>query len=196
MFDVRIFKNAQHFAGVARDVTAERMHASHLEIQATIDPLAGAYNRGQLEVLLTQSIRSARRRKTTGCFIFLDIDDFKSINDSFGHDVGDRVLKEIVSVLETNLRDSDVIGRLGGDEFAAILTDATSVSGPIKAEQLAVALGNIVIKGHDSGVNVSIGLAVFPEKGERALDVIKRADAAMYQAKRVPGQNVQVWESE
>jgi len=108
----------------ARDVTADRTRANTLEIQATTDPLTGAFNRGQMEVLLDQAIRSARRRKMIGCFIFTDIDYFKTINDSHGHDEGDRILKRIARVLHENLRNSDVVGRFGGDEFAAILTDS------------------------------------------------------------------------
>ena len=202
MFDVRIFivddigSPDELVVGVARDVTAERIHASHLEVQATIDPLTCAYNRGQFEVLLTQAIQSARRRKTTGCLIFLDIDNFKSLNDSYGHDAGDRVLKQIVSVLHENLRASDVVGRLGGDEFGAILTDSDPTSGQVKARQLANALSEIKLSGQEEGIEVSIGLAAFPSQRERASDVIKRADTAMYRAKQTQGRNVEVWESE
>jgi diguanylate cyclase (GGDEF)-like protein/PAS domain S-box-containing protein len=201
VFDVRLFdineagSSTKLVAGVARDVTAERAHASDLEVQATIDPLTGAYNHGQIEILLSQAIRTARRRKITGCFIFIDADNFKSINDSFGHDEGDRVLKQIVTVLKENLRDSDVVARFGGDEFGAILTDSDPVSGPIKAQQLADALKDISIEGRDDGVAVSIGLAVYPNSGETAYDVIKQADTAMYKAKATEGKSVEVWAS-
>jgi PleD family two-component response regulator len=130
VFDVRLSalddreSNDNSLVVVARDVTADRTRANILEIQATTDPLTGAFNRGQMEVLLDQAIRSARRRKMIGCFIFTDIDYFKTINDSHGHDEGDRILKRIARVLHENLRNSDVVGRFGGDEFAAILTDS------------------------------------------------------------------------
>ena len=92
VFDVRLSalddreSNDNSLVVVARDVTADRTRANILEIQATTDPLTGAFNRGQMEVLLDQAIRSARRRKMIGCFIFTDIDYFKTINDSHGHD--------------------------------------------------------------------------------------------------------------
>lgn len=201
VFDVRLSALKDHestdnvLVAVARDVTADRSRANHLEIQATIDPLTGAFNRRQLEVLLDQAIRSARRRKVTGCFIFIDIDNFKSINDSHGHDEGDRVLKRIVAVLHENLRDSDVVGRFGGDEFAAILTDSDPDSGPIKAQQVAIALGEITVKGGDKGIKASIGLTVFPIENDRVEDILKRADVAMYRAKEAQGRMVEVWES-
>jgi diguanylate cyclase (GGDEF)-like protein len=180
---------------VARDVTADRTRSNLLEIQATIDPLTGAFNRGQKEVLLDQAIRSARRRKVTGCFIFIDIDDFKTINDSHGHDEGDRILKRIVRVLHENLRNSDVVGRFGGDEFAAILTDSDPDSGPVKAQQIARILNLIPTNTSDIGINVSIGLTVFPIENDRVEDVVKRTDTAMYRAKEAHSGKVEVWEN-
>jgi diguanylate cyclase len=108
--------------------------------------LTSAYNRRQLEVLLTQAIRSARRRKKVGSFILIDVDNFKWINDNFGHDQGDRVLKQISEVLHKNLRNFDVIGRLGGDEFGVILTDSNEEFGSLKALQIAKALNRSVKK--------------------------------------------------
>ena len=201
VFDVRLSaladgeSDGNALVAVARDVTADRSRVNNLEIQATLDPLTGAFNRGQLEVLLDQAIRSARRRKVTGCFIFIDIDDFKSINDSYGHDEGDRVLKQIVAVLHKNLRDSDVVGRFGGDEFVAILTDSDPDLGPIKAQQIASALNEITASEGGAGINVSIGLTVFPIENDRVEDIVKRADVAMYQAKEMQGRTVEVWES-
>ena len=107
VFDVRLFVADQPdsmaglVVGIARDVTTERNRAKDLEIRATTDSLTGAYNRNQLEVLLTQAIRSARRRKQSGCFLFLDMVDFKQVNDTYGHDEGDRVLQTIVAVLRS-----------------------------------------------------------------------------------------------
>ncbi len=106
------------------------------------------------------------------------------------------MLKQIVSVLHENLRSSDVVGRLGGDEFGAILTDSDPTSGQVKARQLARALSEIKLSGQEEGIEVSIGLAAFPSQRERASDVIKRADTAMYRAKQTQGRNVEVWESE
>jgi diguanylate cyclase (GGDEF)-like protein/PAS domain S-box-containing protein len=199
VFDVRMFQvddyetGERTVVGVARDVTAERFQAHEMEINATTDSLTGAFNQGQMEVLLSQAIRSARRRKTTSCFIFIDVDDFKSINDTYGHDEGDSVLTRIVGVLHANLRDSDVIARIVGDEFGVILTDSDPVSGPVKAAQIRLALNAVAVNGNPNGILVSIGLTVFPLENDQAGDVIKRADTAMYTAKRTQSQEVEVW---
>ena len=157
--------------------------------------LTSAYNRRQLEVLLTQAIRSARRRKKVGSFILIDVDNFKWINDNFGHDQGDRVLKQISEVLHKNLRNFDVIGRLGGDEFGVILTDSNEEFGSLKALQIAKALNRPVKKTGTEGIEVSIGLAIFPLHSEHAEDIIKHADTAMYRAKKQHGSSGEVWES-
>ncbi len=201
VLDVRLFLTGGHdttsnsVAVVARDVTADRDRTKHLEIRATTDPLTGAYNRNQLEILLTQAMRSAKRRKTTGSFLFLDIDNFKQINDSYGHDEGDQVLKIFVSVLRSNLRDSDIVARFGGDEFGIILADSDLESGLAKARQLVDVLGKIKPADNSEGIVVSIGLAVFPGHGDYASDIIKSADVAMYRAKRDPGRTVMAWEA-
>jgi diguanylate cyclase (GGDEF)-like protein len=201
VLDVRLFLTGGHdttsnsVAVVARDVTADRDHVRNLEIQATTDPLTGAYNRNQLEVLLTQAMRSAKRRKTTGCLLFLDIDGFKKINDMYGHDEGDQTLKTFVSVLKENLRASDVIARFGGDEFGAVLADSDLESGLAKAQQLVDALAKLKSADNSEGIVVSIGLAVFPGHGDYASDIIKSADVAMYRAKRHPGRTVMAWEA-
>lgn len=200
VFDVRTFAFDQTgaveqlIAVVTRDVTAERNNRNLLEIQSTTDSLTGAYNRSQLDVLLDLEIRAARRRKTTGCFMFIDIDGFKSINDDFGHDAGDRVLKEISAVLHTNLRDSDVVGRIGGDEFGVILIDADQDSGVSKAKQLVTALKTSVRTSGDNGIKVSIGISVFPAQGENPEDVMKHADTAMYKAKEHQDEHVETWQ--
>ncbi len=200
VLDVRTFafdqsgQAEQLIAVVTRDVTAERNNRNLLEIQSTTDSLTGAYNRSQLDVLLDLEIRAARRRKTTGCFMFIDIDGFKPINDEFGHDEGDRVLKEISAVLHKNLRDSDVIGRIGGDEFGVILIDADQDSGVMKANQLASALNRSVRTSDDNGIKVSIGISVFPAQGENPEVVMKHADSAMYQAKEHPDEHVEIWQ--
>lgn len=201
VLDVRLFLTGSHdspsksVAVVARDVTADRDRVKNLEIEATTDPLTGAYNRNQLDILLAQAVRSAMRRKTAGCFLFLDVDKFKRVNDSYGHDEGDRTLKIIVSVLQKNLRASDVIARFGGDEFGVVLIDSDLESGLAKAQQLVDALGEVKPADSSDGIRVSIGLAVFPGFGNYASDIVKMADVAMYRAKRDPERTVVAWEA-
>ena len=190
VFDTRFFaiENSPNSNGliavVARDVTTERARTTQLEHKATTDPLTGVYNREQLEILLTQAISTARRSKSNGCFVYLDIDNFKKINDSLGHNAGDQALVDVCAVLKANLRESDAVGRLGGDEFGIILNNANQNAGSRKATQLAEILTNQVTLGEDLQLETSVGIAEFPSNQESASEIIRRADNAMYSAKR------------
>ncbi|MCI0803942.1 MAG: diguanylate cyclase [Chloroflexi bacterium] len=184
-------------AGVCRDATRDRERTRQLELQATTDDLTGVFSRNQLIVLLDLEIRSAVRRKSTGCFLYLDIDGFKQLNDRFGHAEGDRVLREVAALLEHNLRAADVVARLGGDEFGVILVDAGLEHGLEKAQRLVELLNDVIaggdMIGRDERITVSMGMAAFPDHGSGASEIIRRADAAMYRAKRNAEIGVEVW---
>ncbi|MCH8909716.1 MAG: diguanylate cyclase [Chloroflexi bacterium] len=184
-------------AGVCRDATRDRERTRQLELQATTDDLTGVFSRNQLVVLLDLEIRSAVRRKSTGCFLYLDIDGFKQLNDRFGHAEGDRVLREVAALLEHNLRAADVVARLGGDEFGVILVDAGLEHGLEKAQRLVELLNDVIaggdVTGRDERITVSMGMAAFPDHGSGASEIIRRADAAMYRAKRKALNRVEVW---
>ncbi|MCH8230972.1 MAG: diguanylate cyclase [Chloroflexi bacterium] len=184
-------------AGVCRDATRDRERTRQLKLQATTDDLTGVFSRNQLVVLLDLEIRSAVRRKSTGCFLYLDIDGFKQLNDRFGHAEGDRVLREVAALLEHNLRAADVVARLGGDEFGVILVDAGPEHGLEKAQRLVELLNDVIaggdVTGRDERITVSMGMAAFPDHGSGASEIIRRADAAMYRAKRNAEIGVEVW---
>mgnify|MGYP003978992071 FL=1 len=178
--------------GICRDVTADRSREKDFEHRAVTDQLTGVFNRHQLELLLTQSIRSARRQKSVGSFLYIDIDEFKQLNDEQGHSAGDVVLKKVVEVLTQNLRDSDVVGRLGGDEFGVILQGADIDASTKKANQLIETVTNATSSMISGSVELSIGAAPFPVDGWSTLDVIESADKAMYEAKKISGSRVEV----
>jgi GGDEF domain-containing protein len=146
IYEVRLFKFVRSepgqvgepdgVAGICRDATRDRERTQQLELQATTDDLTGLFSHNQLGVLLDLEIRSAVRRKSVGCFLYLDIDGFKQLNDRLGHAEGDRLLRKFASLLENNLRAADVVARLGGDEFGVILVDAVLENGVKKAQQL------------------------------------------------------------
>lgn len=115
--------------------------------------------------------------------LFLDLNGFKNINDSLGHDAGDKLLIETVRVLKANLRESDVVAMVGGDEFAIILNSTDSELGSKKAAQLAEAISSISA-GDQYGVTVSIGLIEFPSSDRSPEEIVTAADHAMYRAKR------------
>lgn len=157
-----------------------------LRRQACFDSLTGVMNRGELERQLEKAISHANRGVYRGAVMIIDVDDFKSINDSHGHQAGDAVLQDIAQRLTAVARAGDSIGRLGGDEFVLILEGLKSREDAAAAARKAsdttsyeMTFGSEVLP-----VSTSIGVAVFPEQGDSAQALLELADQAMYAAKR------------
>jgi diguanylate cyclase (GGDEF)-like protein/putative nucleotidyltransferase with HDIG domain len=163
---------------------AMRNERDHLRIKATLDPLTQVFNRGALE----EALQAELGRGAPFAVMFLDLDHFKSINDRFGHDVGDTVLRAIGQHLKRTIRSNDVAGRYGGEEFVVGLAGCDSEAAPKIAERHRAWIEALTFpkEGHPSTVTASVGLAVFnPEVPDSSLSaLLKRADAAVYQAKR------------
>jgi diguanylate cyclase (GGDEF)-like protein len=160
-------------------------HAKRVEYLAYHDTLTALPNRSLLTTLLTQGINQARRHDGRLAVLFIDLDRFKLINDTLGHDAGDRLLMDVAIRLKACLRESDVVARLGGDEFVAMLpelneeTDVATV-----AQKILAALARpSFLQGHEFRVTASIGISTYPRDGLDADTLIKNADGAMYQAK-------------
>ena len=158
--------------------------------EAYYDPLTNLPNRRLFLERLQQEFSRARRHKHTGALLFLDLDNFKTINDSLGHHVGDLLLQQVAGRLQNRFRDEDVAGRLGGDEFVVLLPDVAvnPVSAIYEVEAVAAQLRTLLtevynLDGHELIVSASIGVALFPEQTNSYLDVLKHADTAMYEAK-------------
>lgn len=173
--------------GVARDVTALRQAEEELRFLAHHDPLTELTNRSLFNDRLDSALRAAQRHKSTLALLFLDINDFKGINDVHGHAVGDRVLCMIARRLEGCVRETDTVARMGGDEFTVLLTDIQSedaVSGKVEqilavmAEPLGAEFGGIKMP------SCSIGVACYPADGEDADTLLSHADGDMYRIKR------------
>lgn len=156
-----------------------------LVYRATHDPLTGLANRWLLEEKTADAVARARRHRTKGALIFVDLDGFKAVNDCFGHDAGDLVLRATAARLRDTLRESDTVARYGGDEFVVLVEDlrgdraALAVAeklGERLAEPVQLPHGTIVISG-------SIGLAFFPDQGEDLDSLLRRADRLMYRRK-------------
>lgn len=157
-----------------------------LHLQAIIDPLTGLYNRRYMEETLEREIHRGKRRKTPLGIILMDIDHFKQINDTHGHEAGDSVLAAIGRFLKKHIRREDIPCRFGGEEFLLILPDASLENSYKRAEELRNLLLRFDIKhqGQSLGkISASFGVADCPEHGENFEDVIRAADAALYQAK-------------
>jgi diguanylate cyclase (GGDEF)-like protein len=157
-----------------------------LKHQSIRDPLTGLYNRRYLEETLTQEIVRAERKQHSIGVIMLDIDHFKRLNDTFGHDIGDFVLQLVAKLLRENVRKSDIVCRYGGEEMTIILPEATLAETEAHAEALRHALTQI--NPHHQGqslgmLTASFGVAAFPNHGNTPETLIKAADTVLYQAK-------------
>lgn len=168
-----------------RDITPRKTFETEIRHLAYYDALTGLPNRRFFHEQGTKALSLARRNREALAVFYLDLDHFKRVNDTLGHERGDRVLKQIGTGLTEILRDSDVIGRLGGDEFAVVLTELRDVesAGRVAHRVLQHLPRTEADDGHEIPVGVSIGVAVYPEDGEDLEALLKAADAAMYQAK-------------
>jgi diguanylate cyclase (GGDEF)-like protein len=156
-----------------------------IEYLASHDSLTGLPNREMFNGLLRHSIDSARRHDRRFALLFIDLDRFKIINDSLGHDAGDLLLVEVANRLRGALRAADVVARLGGDEFVVILAEASDRSDVerIAGVMLALLSEPMHLGGHECHTSASIGIAMFPDDGSNAQTLTKSADMAMYLAK-------------
>ena len=190
---------------VARDITDRlriekelRDSQSHLYRLAHHDTLTGLPNRLLFRDRLTQAINKAERNRTGVAILFLDLDRFKSINDSLGHDVGDALLVEVAVRLQRQCRQSDTVARLGGDEFVFVLEAVGNrKDAAVVAEKIMTALTEpIFAKGHGLHITTSIGIAIFPNDSGEIEGVIKCADIALYAAKEIGRSNYQFYRRE
>ena len=187
--------NITHFISTGRDIS-ERMEAhDRLQHMAHHDALTGLPNRILLMDRLEQAMSRARWHDRTVGIMFLDLDRFKTINDTLGHDVGDALLKQVSIQLSQCVRDGDTVARLGGDEFAIILNDMASEDdvSPFAQKIIDVLTAPLTVNQHELFITTSIGVCVFPEDGDNAKTLLKRADAAMYRAKSLGRNNYQFY---
>lgn len=155
---------------------------------ARIDALTGARNRKGFQEALASEIARHERKGITFCLAYIDCDNFKQVNDNYGHAEGDRVLKAIAEVALETLRRSDTVSRIGGDEFAVMLPGASRLDAEGVMRRLGEAVASSVPPGGDP-IEASFGIAVF-EPGDDPERVVARADRALYQAKRGRAQSV------
>ncbi|MAF68903.1 MAG: hypothetical protein CMH25_06120 [Micavibrio sp.] len=172
---------------------------SDLYQRAFYDALTGLPNRSLFEQTVKKRLASARRQEAHGALCFLDVNDFKVVNDTYGHDMGNEILKEVASRLQKNIRDSDIAGRYAGDEFILFLDNGDH---PIDrhwcttmAHKIVSALSApITLDGQARTIKVSFGLATFPESAYCYDSLFKRADVAMYKAKARKGTQAAAFE--
>lgn len=170
-----------------RDITDIKKSQELLEHQAYHDSLTGLPNRVYLSDRLDHAIKIAKRNKHKTAILFIDLDDFKKINDTAGHEQGDQFLKDVTSRIQSTLRESDILGRLGGDEFLVILEDISNQNQTIEIHEriLRIFEKPFDVKGNLYTISCSIGISIYPQDGLYPDELIRKADMAMYQAKRL-----------
>ena len=179
------YKGKPYRMTVIRDIRDRKEAEARIQFLAHHDTLTGLPNRVLLMDRLEFILASARRREARVGVLFIDLDNFKTVNDSLGHAAGDSLLRQVASRIEGALRSVDVVSRLGGDEFLVVLPDLESEQAPVAVAEklLAVVSEPVTLEGQVLSVSPSIGIAVFPRDGTTADTLIRNADAAMYLAK-------------
>ena len=174
-----------HFIGVINDVTALKQRTAHLEHEVNHDALTGLANRTLLWDRLEQAINMAQRNKSLVATVLMDLNDFKKINDTLGHEAGDEVLTVVAERLRSSVRDSDTVARLSGDEFVLVLVDQPSLRFTLRmVERLRQCMMRpVVFQRTEIDVAAAIGVSVYPHDGSTAFELVRAADVAMYHAK-------------
>jgi len=183
------------FKGIGHDITARKRMEEEIQYQATHDALTGLPNRLMFSQLLNHAIQSAKRYQRQFAVFFIDLDRFKTINDTLGHEAGDQLLQEIAMRLKQTLRTVDVVARLGGDEFVILIEELSDLS---QVETVAGKILSAVIKpvnlmNEECRITASIGISVFPKDAEDDQSLLKNADIAMYLAKEEGKNNYQFY---
>jgi len=179
------------------DITQIREAQQRIRHLATHDTLTGLLNRSALEDRLEHALALARRNRTRVSVMFLDLDRFKNVNDTLGHQFGDMLLREVATRLQACARKADTVARLGGDEFVVMLEALDGLGTRRVAERILAAIGApFHIEGQELYLGVSIGIAVAPLDGDDPNTLLRKADAAMYLAKERGRNNFQTFTSD
>ncbi len=182
-----------HYIASFTDISERKAAEERIHRLAHHDVLTGLLNRFSLEDRLQQALLSAQRENRLTAVLFIDMDRFKSINDTLGHHVGDLLLIEVARRLKGSVRESDIVARLGGDEFVVVLTGLDDSLAPAHcAENIVTLLGlPYLIEGHDLHTTPSVGISIYPDDGDGPETLMKNADTAMYHAKELGRNNYQ-----
>ncbi|MFT6559503.1 diguanylate cyclase [Sneathiella sp.] len=179
------FGEISYFAAIERDVTETKNLQNKLQDLAIKDPLTGLYNRRGFSELGQESFYIARRVHQKYAVAMIDIDHFKSVNDEYGHDIGDLVIQDLANCLRNSFRESDLVGRMGGEEFAVIMPSTSLEAAYKKLDELRLKISNRNLKELDGRpFTVSIGLCPLTDETRGLDELLKNADRALYEAKK------------
>lgn len=187
-----------HFLIQVNDVTDRKRAEEELAHLAHHDALTGVANRAMLDEQVERQLAVARRRGGRLAVAFIDLDFFKHINDSYGHETGDQVLKELATRLSTSVRAVDIVGRMGGDEFVVVLSEVSDTRDVLAlTDKLRLACAQpLRFNGHEVRIAVSMGVSLFPDDATDFRTLLRYADSALYQAKGEGRNNVQFYRPE
>jgi diguanylate cyclase (GGDEF)-like protein/PAS domain S-box-containing protein len=182
--------NVVAIEGIAKDITKNYLLQKEVSRIAKYDTLTGISNRLHLNELMDKLISASKRYKQEFAFLFLDLDHFKEINDTYGHDIGDQLLQKVANTLKKHIRREDIFARIGGDEFIIVFSN-------IKKETLQISLKKIInimhqtwdIQGYKLKISASIGVSLYPKDAQNTQELMKYADIAMYKAKKLGRDN-------
>ena len=178
-------KIGHQLVGVIADITDLKLAEVNMRKMAHHDPLTGLANRALFSDRLQQAMMVAKRDQTRFALLYIDLDKFKLINDTFGHQMGDKLLQEVALRISRCVRDSDIVARVGGDEFVVLLRSVnTTEHALLVAEKVRIAHSkNFKIHEHDLSISCSIGIAMYPDDGTSEAELSAKSDEAMYMAK-------------
>ena len=190
--------NVTHFISTGKDVTERMQTQEKLEFMAQHDALTKLPNRVLLLDRLTQSVARARWRQRMVAVLFVDLDRFKTINDTLGHEAGDQLLQQLGARFSHNVREGDTVARFGGDEFIILLSDVANDKDSVQVAQkiLDALKAPFLIQNQSLYITASIGISLAPNDGEDAATLLKHADIAMYRAKELGKNTYQFYSAE
>ncbi len=190
--------NAAHYVHVFMDITHFKKTQDHLGFLAYHDPLTKLPNRLLLKDRIDHSLQNALREGSQAAVLFLDLDRFKGINDTYGHAVGDGLLREAAKRIKNLVRKEDTVSRYAGDEFVVFMENISDAKNPAKLAQKLIDTFNapVYIKGYRLKISISVGISLFPQDGKDTDTLVKNADAAMYRAKNEGRNNFQYYSLE
>jgi len=190
--------NIIQFTSIFRDITEEKRAKEHIKYLAQFDQLTKLPNRTLFNDRLYHALSRAKRNKKQIGLMFIDLDGFKNVNDTLGHQAGDLLLQEVAQRLLSCVREQDTVARLGGDEFTIILEDLRQADDvALIADKILKSLSiEIPLDEHEASIGASIGISVYPDDGEDADSIIKKADMAMYHSKKQGKNQYQFYTSE
>lgn len=183
------------YRGIGRDITDRKISEERIHYLATHDSLTSLPNRFMFSEILNLAIESSRRHSRKLAVLFIDLDRFKNINDTLGHEAGDLLLNEMAGRFRQCLRASDVVGRLGGDEFVILIQDLSDPEQAVAVARkiLSEAVTPVSVYGQECRVTASIGICLYPEDAQDEHSIMKNADIAMYRAKEEGKNNYQFY---